>query len=183
MIKAISLILILLFFVQSARAQENFRVPRPPAAGAEKLLGDVIYAGMRTPVPRTSFERWRLNYCTPFICNMVLCHGTCGDFAEHCPSFSESGRVIHLEEQGCMVPSKRPAEAVMAGGHCSLNHWLKFWRTCARFRKHMEDLVVYLSRFNDKFVAWIQLSSHDKRTSLALRYFALATRVACAQIF
>jgi len=81
--------------MQSAPAEENFRIPRPSVAEAQ--LGDVIYAGMRTPMPRSSFERWRQNYCTPFICNMVLCHGSCGDFEEHCPSFSELGRVIHLD--------------------------------------------------------------------------------------
>lgn len=146
MIRAICLIVISIFLTRSACAQENFRVPRPaatagtsasanalenaPGSGStfvarpasdtsESLLGDVIYAGMRTPVPRTSFERWRQIYCAPFICNMVLCHGTCGDFAEHCPSFAESGRVIHLDMRGCMMPSGATAESVSKGNHCS----------------------------------------------------------------
>ncbi|MBS1956149.1 MAG: hypothetical protein JST89_18335 [Cyanobacteria bacterium SZAS-4] len=89
-----------------------------PTTTAQAMLGDVIFAGMRTPVARTSFERWRQNYCAPFICNMVLCHGSCGDFAEHCPSFSESGRVIHLETPGCMMPNQT-AESVPKDNHCS----------------------------------------------------------------
>ncbi len=75
----------------------------------QKLLGDVIYAGMRTPMPRNAFERWRQNYCCPFVCNMVLCHGTCFDFAEHCPSFSESGRVIPLGSLNCMEADNQAA--------------------------------------------------------------------------
>ncbi len=138
----ICLIVIWIFGAQSACADENFRVPRPsiPAPttantdasalasalastpASEALLGDVIYAGMRTPVPRTSFERWRQNYCSPFICNMVLCHGTCGEFVEHCPSFSESGRVIHVDAPSCMTPSNGHVESVSQGSHCSVEH-------------------------------------------------------------
>jgi len=138
MIIAVFLIVISIGFAQSAQADENFRVPRPAAtvstpvssaissgasgAASNALLGDVIYAGMRTPMPRASFERWRQNYCSPFICNMVLCHGTCADFAEHCPSFSESGRVIHLDTPGCMMPSNQISERVLQGNHCAAEH-------------------------------------------------------------
>jgi len=109
-------IVVSLQWVPLSLAEESadcFRIPRPDAHGTQnlsdrqtndRLLGDLIYAGMRTPTFRSSFERWRQNYCCPYICNMVLCHGTCADFAEHCPSFSESGRVIRLDSPGCFSP-------------------------------------------------------------------------------
>jgi hypothetical protein len=74
----------------------------PQDGSAQPLLGDVIFAGMRTAMPRTAYARWRQNYCEPFVCNMVLCHGSCKEFEEHCPSFMESGRVIHVDAQSCM---------------------------------------------------------------------------------
>jgi hypothetical protein len=109
-------ILLSFLFCQTAHAGETFRIGRPTAAeqgtesvfeapqqdvSSEPLLGDVIFAGMRTVMPRTAYERWRQNYCAPFVCNMVLCHGSCAEFEEHCPSFMESGRVIHVDAQSC----------------------------------------------------------------------------------
>jgi hypothetical protein len=104
-------LLVLLFSTVSARAEESFRIPRP----TQSLLGELIYPGMRTPLARSSFESWRQGYCDPFVCNMVLCHGSCAQFAEHCPSFSESARVIHLGQPGCLEP-----QAVsVAASHCA----------------------------------------------------------------
>lgn len=93
----------------NARADVSQTPVFSEAANRQKLLGDVIYAGMRTPMPRNAFERWRQNYCCPFVCHMVLCHGTCFDFAEHCPSFSESGRVIPLGSLNCMEADNQAA--------------------------------------------------------------------------
>ncbi|HEY9731251.1 MAG TPA: hypothetical protein V6C89_05030 [Drouetiella sp.] len=112
MLRTVSL-LALLFCMTAAHADESFRIPRPEASPnsaptesrrSERLLGDLIYAGMRTPMSKSLFERWRQNYCSPYVCNMVLCHSTCAEFAEHCPSFSESGRVIRLDSRTCLSP-------------------------------------------------------------------------------
>lgn len=107
-----------LLWVPSVGAEESaecFRIPRPEVRENlsdrqtnDRLLGELIYAGMRTPLSIGAFERWRQNYCCPYICNMVLCHGTCADFAEHCPSFSESSRVIRLDSPGCFSPPAKP---------------------------------------------------------------------------
>jgi hypothetical protein len=121
--RAICLITFIFLTTAAAHADECFRIPRPAAPPDkvlmqsklnQRLLGDLIYAGMRTPMPRSLFERWRQNYCSPFVCNMVLCHNTCAEFAEHCPSFSESGRVIHLDSPTCL-PSDQPSITPLAG--------------------------------------------------------------------
>lgn len=118
---------LLLSVMPHAYARESFRVPRPVASDAPStcpgnlsdsalsfsaqelnaktdfgMFGQYIFAGMRTPLSIDSFERWRQNYCDPIICNMVLCKGSCVDFEEHCPSLSDSNRVIHIHDADCM---------------------------------------------------------------------------------
>jgi hypothetical protein len=100
-------ILLSILSVRTVTAGENFRVERPHETGAGELgknFGDIVFAGLRTPMPTTTFERWRQSYCAPFICNMVLCHGACAAYKDHCPSFAESGVVINLDASNCLVP-------------------------------------------------------------------------------
>ena len=103
----LAFILLAILSVQTASASEKFRIERPEETGLVepgKNFGNIVFAGMRTPMPGTTFERWRQSYCAPFICNMVLCHGTCAVYEDHCPSFAESGRVINLDASNCLVP-------------------------------------------------------------------------------
>ncbi len=103
----LAFILLAILSVQTASASENFRIERTQETGQVepgKIFGSIVFAGMRTPMPSTTFERWRQSYCAPFICNMVLCHGTCAVYKDHCPSFAESGMVINLDPSNCLVP-------------------------------------------------------------------------------